>query len=89
MASFRKPWSPKDAQIRRLASSIPDQTTLDRVLDSAKPWMREAVFERIRPHLKFPNPVLNPKEAASARDAQGRTEAHEEGRHAGETTAVV
>lgn len=49
--------SPREAQLRRLAAAIPDQAALDRVLAGAKPIQRRAVFERIRPYLRFPDPA--------------------------------
>jgi hypothetical protein len=41
------------AEIRRLARSIPDQTTLEAVLARSRPAMRAGVFELLRPHLRF------------------------------------
>ena len=51
----------KQAEVRRLARSIRDQATLDRILDDCQhdcqPGMRAAVFAHLRPHLGFPNAV--------------------------------
>ncbi len=58
-----KPFSKREREereIRRLARSIPDQAALQRVLASAKPALRYAVFERIRPHLSFAAEYCDP-----------------------------
>jgi hypothetical protein len=41
-------------EIKKLASAIPDENTLRRILsDQRDPILRAAIFEQIKPHLKF------------------------------------
>lgn len=40
--------------IRRFAASLRDQQDLERLLDGADDFMREAMIERLMPYLTFP-----------------------------------
>jgi hypothetical protein len=53
-------------EMRFLARHVPDQETLDRILDDCRPGYRAAAFEMIRPHLTFANPVDREAEPALA-----------------------
>lgn len=44
----------KERQIRALAGEIADASQLDIMLLDAQPDMRRAVFEHLRPYLRFP-----------------------------------
>lgn len=48
-----------ELQIKLFASHIPNQAALDKILSAADPRDRRAIFDQIKPHLRF-TPAYNP-----------------------------
>ncbi|MEN6604470.1 MAG: hypothetical protein ABFD86_18830, partial [Bryobacteraceae bacterium] len=42
-----------ERELRKLAARIPDEAALEKILDSCRPGMREAVREHLKPYLSF------------------------------------